>query len=63
MRTCESFATIRAGYEREIAYLRHGAEFHGGTPAARFSTRKVQAERARMARHLSRHFERCPLCA
>lgn len=63
MRTCGSFATIKAGYERDITYLRNRAERHNGTPAAQSSTGNARAEKARMARHLSRHFEGCLLCS
>ncbi|WP_172387209.1 hypothetical protein [Streptomyces sp. MNP-20] len=62
MKTCERFARIKSGYERDITYLRNHSQRSTGTPAAKVSVTNARAVRSRMAKALGRHFERCPIC-
>lgn len=62
MKTCERFGRIKAGYERDISYLTNYARRHQGTVPAKSSAVNARAGKARMARELARHFERCLLC-
>jgi hypothetical protein len=62
VKTCPRFADLRADFEREVHFLTAHAERHAGRTAAKVSTRHAASARARMARALSTHLERCPLC-
>ncbi|WP_407836155.1 hypothetical protein ACE1OC_06460 [Streptomyces sp. DSM 116496] len=62
MKTCTRFADMKAGYERDIAFLRGHAARHEGSTAAKASTRHAWGVKQNMARALAKHFERCPLC-
>ncbi|MEJ8641156.1 hypothetical protein WKI68_06055 [Streptomyces sp. MS1.HAVA.3] len=43
MKTCTRFADMKAGYERDIAFLRGHAARHEGSTAAKASTRHAWA--------------------
>lgn len=62
MKTCASFDRIKSGYERDITYLGNHAKVHKGTRAGKVSATTVHGVKSRMARALSRHYERCPIC-
>ncbi|OKI09378.1 hypothetical protein A6A06_01310 [Streptomyces sp. CB02923] len=62
MKTCPRFATLRAEYEREIGFLTAHSERHAGRPAARSSAKHAASTKTRMARALSSHVGRCPVC-
>ncbi|MBB0247257.1 MULTISPECIES: hypothetical protein [Streptomyces] len=62
MRTCPRFASLREEYEREIGYLSAHARQHAGKPSAKSSAKHAASTRARMARALNGHLERCPEC-
>lgn len=62
MKTCPRFASLKAGYERDITFLRNHAVRHEGSTAAKASTRHALTVKQNMARALTRHFKRCPVC-
>ncbi|AJC55003.1 hypothetical protein [Streptomyces sp. 769] len=62
MKTCERFQTMKAGYERDIAYLHNHAKHREGTAAAKTNATTAVALKVRMAKALGRHFDRCPIC-
>ena len=62
MKTCERFARIKSGYERDITYLRNHSERHSGSPAANTSAKHAMAAKTGMARALTQHFAHCPIC-
>ncbi|MFH9090895.1 hypothetical protein [Streptomyces sp. NPDC017673] len=62
MRTCPQFAALREEYEREIGYLSAHSERHAGRPSAKASATYAASTKARMARALSGHIGRCPVC-
>ena len=62
MKTCRRFATIRKEYEREITFLNAHSERHAGKPSAKSSAKHAASTKARMARALTGHVERCPEC-
>jgi hypothetical protein len=62
MKTCHQFKTVRAEYEREISYMIAHSEQHQGRSAAKSSAKHAASTKARMARALSSHVERCPEC-
>jgi hypothetical protein len=62
MKTCSRFASIRSGFEREVHFLRSHSERYEDTAPARASANIAASTKQRMAKALSRHFERCPEC-
>ncbi|MEU8495277.1 hypothetical protein AB0940_01245 [Streptomyces sp. NPDC006656] len=62
MKTCERFTDLKAGYERDITFLRNHSARHAGSTASKSSTRHALAVKQNMAKALARHFTRCPLC-
>ncbi|KUF17319.1 MULTISPECIES: hypothetical protein [Streptomyces] len=62
MKTCERFARIKSGYERDITYLRNHSQRSARTKAAKTSAANALDLKSRMARALDRHFEACPIC-
>lgn len=62
MKTCPHFTRIRAGYEKEMRYLRNYSERHQGTAPARASARTALGTKQRMAQALTRHYEWCLEC-
>ncbi|MFJ7779346.1 hypothetical protein [Streptomyces yangpuensis] len=62
MKTCDRFTDLKAGYERDITFLRNHASLHAGSNASKSSTRHALAVKQNMARALARHYSRCPLC-
>jgi hypothetical protein len=62
MRTCRQFARLKADRERDIAYLRGHAERHGDKPSGRASASSVEGAKYSMARALSAHVQKCPVC-
>ncbi|MCA1222287.1 hypothetical protein [Streptomyces sp. 8L] len=62
MKTCHRFETVRAQYEREIAFMLAHSERHAGRPAAKSSAKQAASTKQRMARALTSHVGRCPEC-
>ncbi|MER5567219.1 hypothetical protein ACWC98_11005 [Streptomyces goshikiensis] len=62
MKTCPRFTSIRADFERDIRYLGNHASRHAGTVPAKVSARTALGTKQRMARALTRHYERCVEC-
>jgi hypothetical protein len=62
MKTCRQFAALRGQYEREISYLSAHATRYAGSPAAKSSATTAASTKARMARALNSHVQRCPEC-
>ncbi|MBC9718412.1 hypothetical protein H9Y04_38405 [Streptomyces sp. TRM66268-LWL] len=62
MKTCHRFATIKAGFERDINFLRGHAERHRGSAPAKTSAKNAVSVRRNMARALNTHLARCPEC-
>ncbi|MEU3553337.1 hypothetical protein [Streptomyces fragilis] len=62
MKTCPRFTRIRAGFEREIAYLSAHSQRHTDSPAAKTSAKQALSLKQRMSRALCRHVEHCLEC-
>ncbi|MBV9024177.1 MAG: hypothetical protein JO362_10380 [Streptomycetaceae bacterium] len=62
MKTCRRFTRIKADFEQDIRFLRNYSECHQGTAAAKASAKNAHSTKQRMAKALSRHFEKCPEC-
>ncbi|MFJ9901164.1 hypothetical protein ACIQPR_48480 [Streptomyces sp. NPDC091280] len=62
MKTCHRFDTVRAEYEREIAFMLAHSQRHEGRPAAKSSATQAASTKKRMVRALSSHVGRCPEC-
>ncbi|WP_338676771.1 hypothetical protein V1460_30245 [Streptomyces sp. SCSIO 30461] len=62
MRTCRKFTQMRGQYERDIAFLTAHSKRHAGRPAAKSSATHAGLAKARMARVLAGHVQRCPEC-
>ncbi|WP_129287534.1 hypothetical protein [Streptomyces sp. GZWMJZ-114] len=59
---CRRFDTLRAEFEREIAYFSGHSARNRGTSAGKASATHAIDARRNMARALSTHTERCPEC-
>lgn len=62
MNTCDRFTDLKAGYERDITFLRNHAARHAGSTASKSSTRHALIVKQNMAKALTRHYTRCHLC-
>lgn len=62
MKTCPRFADLKAGFQRDIDFLRSHAARHEGSTAAKASARHALLVKRNMARALTRHYTRCRLC-
>ncbi|MER7684525.1 hypothetical protein [Streptomyces sp. NPDC097610] len=62
MKTCPQFEALRAEYVQEIGFMSAHSQRHAGRPAAKASGKQAVSTKARMARALSGHLSRCPLC-
>ncbi|MEU6148066.1 hypothetical protein ABZ848_47995 [Streptomyces sp. NPDC047081] len=62
MKTCQRFAHIKSGFERDIRRLRGHAEGHQGSGSAKTSAKNAFSLKRNMARALNRHLDRCPEC-
>ncbi|KMS76982.1 hypothetical protein ACM01_03990 [Streptomyces viridochromogenes] len=62
MKTCHRFDTIKAGFERDVRFLRGHAERHRGSAPAKTSAKNAFSVKRNMARALNRHLDRCPEC-
>ncbi|MEU5898725.1 hypothetical protein [Streptomyces venezuelae] len=62
MKTCLRFDRIKAGFEKDVLFLRGHAERHVGSPAARTSAKHAISVKRNMARALNTHLARCREC-
>ncbi|MFF3640426.1 hypothetical protein [Streptomyces sp. NPDC002564] len=62
MKTCHRFDRIKAGFEKDVSFLRGHAERHLGSPAAKTSAKNAVSVKRNMARALNTHLARCREC-
>ncbi|AJT62460.1 hypothetical protein T261_0771 [Streptomyces lydicus] len=62
MKTCQHFARIRSGYQKDIRYLHDHAERRQGTKSGKILAMDTLATKRKMAKALNWHLDHCREC-